>query len=149
MVRFLNFSRVINSEQMKRGLQGAWCAGQRVFIYTHALQIENTEWMHACMNAPSGSLGCIFAHKFFFFFFYVLPLECYQSTSNRVLIIFWIFPTSSFLLLTSLAALSNKFKFLQPILDASPLIQSLLQNVLPIVFVTVFLAFAPLIILGK
>ncbi|KAF9388213.1 hypothetical protein CPB97_001441 [Podila verticillata] len=69
------------------------------------------------------------------------------NVSIWVLIIFWIFPTSSFLLLTSLAALSNKFKFLQPILDASPLIQSLLQNVLPIVFVTIFLAFAPLIIL--
>lgn len=96
---------------------------------------ECTEWM----------IGCSFAHKLFFF---VLLFLC-SSLGNRVLIIFWIFPTSSFLLLTSLAALSNKFKFLQPILDASPLIQSLLQNVLPIVFVTIFLAFAPLIILGK
>ncbi|KAG0082868.1 hypothetical protein BGZ92_011290, partial [Podila epicladia] len=69
------------------------------------------------------------------------------NLSIWTLIVFWIFPTSSFLLLTSLAALSAKFKFLQPILDASPLIQSLLQNVLPIVFVTIFLAFAPLIIL--
>ncbi|KAF9169545.1 hypothetical protein BGX21_010296 [Mortierella sp. AD011] len=63
------------------------------------------------------------------------------------LIIFWIFPTSSFLLLTSLGALSSRFKFLEPILKASPLMQSLLQNVLPIVFVTVFLALAPAIIL--
>ncbi|KAG0341312.1 hypothetical protein BG000_009552 [Podila horticola] len=69
------------------------------------------------------------------------------NLSIWILIVFWIFPTSSFLLLTSLAALSAKFKFLQPILEASPLIQSLLQNVLPIVFVTIFLAFAPLIIL--
>ncbi|KAF9355163.1 hypothetical protein BGX26_006899 [Mortierella sp. AD094] len=63
------------------------------------------------------------------------------------LIIFWIFPTSSFLLLTSLGALSARFKFLTPILEASPLMQSLLQNVLPIVFVTIFLALAPVIIL--
>ncbi|KAG0026496.1 hypothetical protein BGZ81_006315 [Podila clonocystis] len=69
------------------------------------------------------------------------------NLSIWTLIVFWIFPTSSFLLLTSLAALSAKFKFLQPILEASPLMQSLLQNVLPIVFVTIFLAFAPLIIL--
>ncbi|KAG0345874.1 hypothetical protein BG004_002866 [Podila humilis] len=69
------------------------------------------------------------------------------NLSVWVLIIFWIFPTSSFLFMTSLAALSAKFSFLKPVLDASPLIQSLLQNVLPIVFVTIFLAFAPLIIL--
>ncbi|KAF9426463.1 hypothetical protein BGZ94_006490 [Podila epigama] len=69
------------------------------------------------------------------------------TLSIWVLIVFWIFPTSSFLLLTSLAALSERFAFLRPILEASPLIQSLLQNVLPIVFVTIFLAFAPLIIL--
>ncbi|KAF9159095.1 hypothetical protein DFQ26_006920 [Actinomortierella ambigua] len=60
--------------------------------------------------------------------------------------IFWIFPTSSFLFLTSLAALSEKFAFLRPLLDSSPLMQSLLQNVLPIVFVTIFLAFAPVLI---
>ncbi|KAF9922536.1 hypothetical protein FBU30_007339, partial [Linnemannia zychae] len=69
------------------------------------------------------------------------------NLSIWVIIIFWIFPTSGFLLLTSLQALSQKFKFLQPIVDASPLIQSLLQNVLPIVFVTIFLALAPVIIL--
>ncbi|KAG0320629.1 hypothetical protein BGZ99_004401 [Dissophora globulifera] len=69
------------------------------------------------------------------------------NLSIWVLIIFWIFPTSSFLLLTSLGALSERFKFLRPILEASPLIQSLLQNVLPIVFVTIFLALAPVIIL--
>ncbi|KAK3821124.1 MAG: hypothetical protein J3Q66DRAFT_279930, partial [Benniella sp.] len=61
--------------------------------------------------------------------------------------IFWIFPTSAFLFLTSLKALSEKFEFLQPILDTSPLLQSLLQNVLPIVFVSIFLALAPVIIL--
>ncbi|KAG0278849.1 hypothetical protein BGZ95_002955, partial [Linnemannia exigua] len=69
------------------------------------------------------------------------------NISIWVLIVFWIFPTSSFLLLTSLAQLSEKFKFLKPIVDASPLMQSLLQNVLPIVFVTIFLALAPVIIL--
>ncbi|KAI8606369.1 hypothetical protein EDD21DRAFT_298251, partial [Dissophora ornata] len=65
------------------------------------------------------------------------------NLSVWVLIIFWIFPTSSFLLLTSLGALSARYTFLAPILEASPLIQSLLQNVLPIVFVTIFLALAP------
>ncbi|KAG0206722.1 hypothetical protein BGX28_001867 [Mortierella sp. GBA30] len=45
-------------------------------------------------------------------------------------------------------ALSSRFKFLEPILRESPLIQSLLQNVLPIVFVTIFLALAPVIILA-
>ncbi|KAF9977907.1 hypothetical protein BGZ73_004503 [Actinomortierella ambigua] len=60
--------------------------------------------------------------------------------------IFWIFPTSSFLFLTSLSVLSEKFAFLRPILDSSQLMQSLLQNVLPIVFVTIFLAFAPVLI---
>ncbi|KAF9905976.1 hypothetical protein EC991_001135 [Linnemannia zychae] len=69
------------------------------------------------------------------------------NISIWVLIVFWIFPTSSFLLLTSLQQLSEKFKFLKPIVDASPLMQSLLQNVLPIVFVTIFLALAPVIIL--
>ncbi|KAF9178756.1 hypothetical protein BGZ51_007521 [Haplosporangium sp. Z 767] len=69
------------------------------------------------------------------------------NLSIWVLTIFWIFPTTSFLLLTSLGELSSKFEFLQPILQASPLIQSLLQNILPIVFVTIFLAFAPVIIL--
>ncbi|KAI7819350.1 hypothetical protein BC939DRAFT_267215 [Gamsiella multidivaricata] len=70
------------------------------------------------------------------------------NLSIWVITIFWIFPTSSFLLLTSLSALSERFHFLRPILDASPLIQSLLQNVLPIVFVTIFLALAPVIILA-
>ncbi|KAI8605782.1 hypothetical protein EDD21DRAFT_299069, partial [Dissophora ornata] len=70
------------------------------------------------------------------------------NLSIWVLIVFWIFPTSSFLLLTSLGPLSERFTFLKPILEASPLIQSLLQNVLPIVFVTVFLALAPVIILA-
>ena len=101
---------------------------------------ECTEWMFGVAFLLTNSL---FSCSMFFLW------NAINQTSNRVLIIFWIFPTSSFLLLTSLAALSNKFKFLQPILDASPLIQSLLQNVLPIVFVTIFLAFAPLIILGK
>ncbi|KAF9200419.1 hypothetical protein BGZ49_009359 [Haplosporangium sp. Z 27] len=69
------------------------------------------------------------------------------NLSVWALIIFWIFPTSSFLLLTSLGALSARFKFLAPILEASPLMQSLLQNVLPIIFVNIFLALAPAIIL--
>ncbi|KAF9190128.1 hypothetical protein BGZ51_008917 [Haplosporangium sp. Z 767] len=68
------------------------------------------------------------------------------NISIWVLIVLWIFPTSSFLLLTSLGALSSRFAFLKPILTASPLIQSLLQNVLPIIFVSIFLAFAPVII---
>ncbi|KAF9583591.1 hypothetical protein BGW38_009093 [Lunasporangiospora selenospora] len=71
----------------------------------------------------------------------------FVNLSTWVLIIFWIFPTSSFLLLTSLGALSAKFQFLKPIVEASPLIQSLLQNVLPIVFVNIFLALAPVLIL--
>ncbi|KAF9948146.1 hypothetical protein BGZ72_009909 [Mortierella alpina] len=70
------------------------------------------------------------------------------NLSIWALIVFWIFPTSSFLLLTSLGALSSRFTFLQPVLEASPLIQSLLQNVLPIVFVTIFLALAPVIIVA-
>ncbi|KAF9352357.1 hypothetical protein BGX26_009821 [Mortierella sp. AD094] len=70
------------------------------------------------------------------------------NLSIWALIIFWIFPTSSFLLLTSLGALSSQFEFLKPILEASPLIQSLLQNILPIVFVTIFLALAPVIIIA-
>ncbi|KAI1315340.1 hypothetical protein EDD11_000948 [Mortierella claussenii] len=70
------------------------------------------------------------------------------NLSLWTLIVFWIFPTSSFLLLTSLGQLSSRFSFLKPILEASPLIQSLLQNVLPIVFVTIFLALAPVIILA-
>ncbi|KAF9981872.1 hypothetical protein BGZ75_006774 [Mortierella antarctica] len=68
------------------------------------------------------------------------------NLSIWVLIIFWIFPTSSFLLLTSVVALSEKFQFLKPILDASPFMLSLLQNVLPIVFVNIFLGLAPVII---
>ncbi|KAF9287092.1 hypothetical protein BGZ68_002245, partial [Mortierella alpina] len=70
------------------------------------------------------------------------------NLSIWALIVFWIFPTSSFLLLTSLGALSSRFTFLKPVLEASPLIQSLLQNVLPIVFVTIFLALAPVIIVA-
>ncbi|ORZ11755.1 hypothetical protein BCR41DRAFT_356884 [Lobosporangium transversale] len=70
------------------------------------------------------------------------------NLSSWALIIFWIFPTSSFLLLMSLTQLSQRFKFLEPILEASPLIQSLIQNVLPIIFVTIFLALAPVIILA-
>ncbi|OAQ35831.1 DUF221-domain-containing protein [Linnemannia elongata AG-77] len=69
------------------------------------------------------------------------------NLSIWTIIVFWIFPTSSFLLLTSLKQLSETFKFLKPIFDSSPLIQSLIQNVLPIVFVTIFLALAPVIIL--
>ncbi|KAF9950292.1 hypothetical protein BGZ72_008038 [Mortierella alpina] len=68
------------------------------------------------------------------------------NLSIWVLIIFWIFPTSSFLLLTSVVALSEKFQFLKPVLDASPFMLSLLQNVLPIVFVNIFLGLAPVII---
>ncbi|KAF9278711.1 hypothetical protein BGZ68_008409 [Mortierella alpina] len=68
------------------------------------------------------------------------------NLSIWVLIIFWIFPTSSFLLLTSVVALSEKFQFLKPVLAASPFMLSLLQNVLPIVFVNIFLGLAPVII---
>lgn len=119
-----------------------------VYLYSCAANREHK--VDACMyECTEWMFGLHFCSQILYFLFLCSSFGMYQSTSNRVLIIFWIFPTSSFLLLTSLAALSNKFKFLQPILDASPLIQSLLQNVLPIVFVTVFLAFAPLIILGK
>src|SRR4051812_28430109 len=65
----------------------------------------------------------------------------------RALIIFWLFPTVFILGLTSIDSLSEKIKFLQQFLQ-TPIIKALLQNVLPTVLVSAFMAILPWILMG-
>ncbi|GET04270.1 DUF221-domain-containing protein [Rhizophagus clarus] len=63
------------------------------------------------------------------------------------LIIFWLFPIIAFLTLTTIDSLSSKIKFLGPFLETTPIIRTLLQNVLPTVLVTFFMSFLPWILM--
>ncbi|PKK74247.1 DUF221-domain-containing protein, partial [Rhizophagus irregularis] len=63
------------------------------------------------------------------------------------LIIFWLFPIVAFLTLTTIDSLSSKIKFLGPFLDTTPIIRTMLQNVLPTVLVTFFMSFLPWILM--
>lgn len=68
---------------------------------------------------------------------------------NRSLTIFWLFPISFILGLTSIQSLSQHFTFLQYFLNTSFLIRSFIQNILPTLLVTLFMSFLPWILLGK
>ncbi|KAL1920082.1 uncharacterized protein VTP21DRAFT_1228 [Calcarisporiella thermophila] len=59
------------------------------------------------------------------------------------LIIFWLFPITFILGLTSLDTMSKHFIYLGPIVDTTPFFRMLIQNVLPTVLVTLFMALLP------
>ncbi|GAA5817097.1 hypothetical protein MFLAVUS_010637 [Mucor flavus] len=63
------------------------------------------------------------------------------------LTIFWLFPISFILGLTSMQSLSQHFTFLQYFLNTSFLIRSFIQNILPTLLVTLFMSFLPWILL--
>jgi hypothetical protein len=66
--------------------------------------------------------------------------------SYRSLTIFWLFPISFILGLTSLEALSQHFEFLETFKDTSSVIRSFIQNVLPTMLVTLFMSMLPWIL---
>ncbi|CAG8620765.1 2029_t:CDS:2 [Funneliformis mosseae] len=63
------------------------------------------------------------------------------------LTIFWLFPIVAFLTLTSINSLSERFEFLKQFFLTSPTISTLLQNVLPTVLVSFFMAILPWILM--
>ncbi|CAG8639499.1 14330_t:CDS:2, partial [Acaulospora morrowiae] len=63
------------------------------------------------------------------------------------LTLFWLFPIVAFLTLTSIDSLSRRIQFLGPFLEAAPIIRTLLQNVLPTVLVSFFMAILPWILM--
>ncbi|CAG8717133.1 2224_t:CDS:2, partial [Cetraspora pellucida] len=63
------------------------------------------------------------------------------------LTIFWLFPIFAFLTLTSIETLSQRISFLGAFLEATPAIRTLLQNVLPTVLVSFFMAILPWILM--
>ncbi|RIB16621.1 hypothetical protein C2G38_1496758 [Gigaspora rosea] len=63
------------------------------------------------------------------------------------LTIFWLFPIVAFLTLTSISSLSSRISFLGSFLEATPAIRTLLQNVLPTVLVSFFMAILPWILM--
>ncbi|CAG8560685.1 1315_t:CDS:2 [Paraglomus occultum] len=63
------------------------------------------------------------------------------------LTIFWLFPIFAILTLTSIDSLSKRISILGPFLEASPLIRTLLQNVLPTVLVSIFMGILPWILM--
>ncbi|KAI8575369.1 hypothetical protein K450DRAFT_215831 [Umbelopsis ramanniana AG] len=62
------------------------------------------------------------------------------------LTIFWLFPISFILGLTSLEVLSRHFNFLQSFMGTSSVVRSFIQNVLPTMLVTLFMSLLPWIL---
>ncbi|KAG9304947.1 hypothetical protein G9A89_003116 [Geosiphon pyriformis] len=71
----------------------------------------------------------------------------FVNASVWALTIFWLFPIFAFLTLTSIDSLSQRIHFLGPFLDARPIVRTLLQNVLPTVLVSFFMAMLPWILM--
>lgn len=67
----------------------------------------------------------------------------------RSLTIFWLFPVSFILSLTSIESLSQHFGFLDSFLASSTLVRSFIQHVLPMLLVTLFMSLLPWILFGK
>ncbi|KAI9281595.1 hypothetical protein BY458DRAFT_499058 [Sporodiniella umbellata] len=63
------------------------------------------------------------------------------------LTIFWLFPITFILGLTSIQSLSQHFPFLNNFIASSLLIQTFIQNILPTLLVTLFMSFLPSILL--
>ncbi|KAI8086133.1 uncharacterized protein BX664DRAFT_334989 [Halteromyces radiatus] len=63
------------------------------------------------------------------------------------LTIFWLFPISFILGLTSIESLSQHFGFLSYFLDTSLVVRSFIQNILPTLLVTLFMSLLPWILL--
>ncbi|ORX58762.1 DUF221-domain-containing protein [Hesseltinella vesiculosa] len=63
------------------------------------------------------------------------------------LTVFWLFPISFILGLTSIESLSQHFGFLRYFMDASPLVHSFTQNILPTFLVTIFISLLPWILM--
>ena len=63
--------------------------------------------------------------------------------------IFWLFQVSCILGLTSIESLSQHFGFLNYFMDTSDVVRSFIQNVLPMLLVTLFMSLLPWILLGK
>ncbi|KAI8146520.1 hypothetical protein BJV82DRAFT_389524 [Fennellomyces sp. T-0311] len=64
------------------------------------------------------------------------------------LTIFWLFPVSFILGLTSMESLSQHFGFLNYFMDTSDLVRSFIQNILPMLLVTLFMSVLPWILLA-
>ncbi|CAG8630693.1 13167_t:CDS:2, partial [Ambispora leptoticha] len=69
------------------------------------------------------------------------------NASVWALTIFWLFPIFAFLTLTSIDSLSQRIHFLGPFLEARPIVRTILQNVLPTVLVSFFMAMLPWILM--
>jgi hypothetical protein len=65
------------------------------------------------------------------------------------LTIFWLFPITFILGLTSIQSLSQHFPFLKYFLASSFVVRSFIQNILPTLLVTLFMSLLPWIVLGK
>ncbi|KAL0083953.1 hypothetical protein J3Q64DRAFT_1638529, partial [Phycomyces blakesleeanus] len=63
------------------------------------------------------------------------------------LTVFWLFPISFILGLTSIESLSQHFAFLRYFLDSSLVVRSFIQNILPTLLVTLFMSLLPWILL--
>ncbi|KAG2217831.1 hypothetical protein INT45_006796, partial [Circinella minor] len=63
------------------------------------------------------------------------------------LTIFWLFPVSFILGLTSIESLSQHFGFLNYSMDTSDVVRSFIQNILPMLLVTLFMSLLPWILL--
>ncbi|KAI9245645.1 hypothetical protein BDA99DRAFT_527753 [Phascolomyces articulosus] len=64
------------------------------------------------------------------------------------LTIFWLFPVSFILGLTSIESLSQHFGFLKYFMDTSDVVRSFIQNILPMLLVTLFMSVLPWILLA-
>ncbi|KAI9317419.1 hypothetical protein BX666DRAFT_1619285 [Dichotomocladium elegans] len=68
-------------------------------------------------------------------------------TAVWVLTIFWLFPVSFILGLTSIESLSQHFGFFNYFLDASDRVRSFIQHVLPMLLVTLFMSLLPWVLM--
>ncbi|RUS19906.1 hypothetical protein BC937DRAFT_86498 [Endogone sp. FLAS-F59071] len=63
------------------------------------------------------------------------------------LTIFWLFPISFILGLTSLDTLSRHFQFLAPFIETAPIMRTFIQNVLPTLLITLAMSLLPWILM--
>ncbi|KAI8364721.1 uncharacterized protein BYT42DRAFT_590150 [Radiomyces spectabilis] len=73
--------------------------------------------------------------------------QCVVFIAVWTLTIFWLFPISFILGLTSIDSLSQHFGFLRYFLDTSIVVRSFIQNILPALLVTLFMSLLPWILL--
>lgn len=82
--------------------------------------------------------------------FSLVPTLSHRRTNYRrfrSITIFWLFPVSFILGLTSIESLSQHFQFLTYFLDTSRFVRTFTQNVLPMLLVTFFMSLLPWLLL--